>query len=119
MATTAREVRAAVRAELAKQVHARQEAALTVAAAWGKVEKARERLAAAEREAGTAADTAAQKLTVADLAKLAGVPAAELRRLIRASRAEQSSSSANRRQPAAAPSITDATAQPEPAPATS
>ena len=85
------------------------------------VRKARERLAAAEQEAGTTAATAAQQLPVADLAKLAGVPAAELRRLIRASRAEQSSSansSANGQQPAAHPGVPDALAQPEPAPAT-
>jgi hypothetical protein len=50
-------------------VRARHEAVLTVAAAWRKVEKARERLAAAEQEAGTAAATATQQLTVADLAK--------------------------------------------------
>jgi hypothetical protein len=117
VATTAREVRAAVRAELAEQVRARQEAALTVALAWGKVEKARERLAAAEQEAGAAAVTAAEKLPVADLAKLAGVPAAELRRLIRAARAERSASFDGR--PGEADSdATDVPVGPEPVSAT-
>jgi hypothetical protein len=113
VATTAREVRAAVRAELAEQVRARQEAALSVALAWAKVEKARERLAAAEQEVGTAALMAVEKLPVADLAKLSGVPTAELRRLIRAARVVPSASVDG--QPVEAkPGATDVPAEPAP-----
>lgn len=81
---TAREVRAAVRAQLAEQVKTRQDAALAVAAAWAKVGKARDKLAAAEREAAEAAVSATADLSIADLVALAGVPETDLRRLLRA-----------------------------------
>lgn len=80
---SAREVRAAVRAQLADQLNERQDAALSVAAAWSKVEKARERLAAAEEHAGTVVATAVTTVALADLSALAGIPAADLRRLNR------------------------------------
>lgn len=80
---SAREVRAAVRAQLAEQMAGRQKAALSVASAYAKVEKARERLAAAEQEAGSALAVATKAVPLGDLAALAGVPVAELRRLSR------------------------------------
>lgn len=85
---TAREVRAAVRAQLAEQMASRQKAALSVASAYSKVEKARERLAAAEQEACTAIATATETLPLTELVALAGVPAPELRRLTRGSKQE-------------------------------
>ncbi len=95
---TAREIRAAVRAQHAQQVRGRQDAALAVAAACDKVEKVRERLTAAERQAGAAVTSATAQLPLADLAALAGVPVSELRRLVRlgkhASGPEQSGSAA-------------------------
>lgn len=84
---TAREVRAAVRAQLAEQIKARQDAALGVAAAWAKVDKARERLAVAERDAAEVLVSATAEVSVADLAALAGIPEVELRRLLRAAKA--------------------------------
>jgi hypothetical protein len=84
---TAREVRAAVRAQLAEQMKARQDAALGVAAAWAMVGKAQERLAAAERDAADAVLLATAQVSVADLAALAGIPEADLRRLLRAAKA--------------------------------
>ena len=86
---TAREVRAAVRAQLAEQMAARQDAALSVASAWSKVEKARERLAAAERETSAAVATATEHLSLADLSRFSGVPATELRRLARGGKASE------------------------------
>lgn len=80
---TAREVRAAVRAQLAEQMAGRQKAALSVASAYAKVEKARERLAAAEQEAGAALTVATDTVPLGELVTLAGVPASELRRLTR------------------------------------
>jgi len=81
---TAREVRA----QLAEQMASRQKAALSVASAYGKVEKARERLAAAEHEACAAIATATGTLPLTELVALAGVPAPELRRLARGSKQE-------------------------------
>lgn len=83
---TAREVRAAVRAQLAEQMARRQKAALSVASAYAKVEKARERLAAAESQASTALATATKTVSLGELVTLTGVPAAELRRLTRESK---------------------------------
>ena len=81
---SAREVRAAVRAQHAQQVKGRQDAALSVAAAWDTIEKARDRLTAAERRASATVTAATEQLPLPDLAALAGVPIAELRRLVRA-----------------------------------
>ena len=86
MATTARQVRARVREQMAKQMAAREESALAVASAWEKVEKARARAAAAEGEARTAVTDAGDAFTLPDLADLSGVPLAELRRLARGPR---------------------------------
>ncbi len=80
---SAREVRAAVRAQLAEQMAGRQKAALSVASAYAKVEKARERLAAAEQEARAALVVATKTVPMGELVTLAGVPASELRRLTR------------------------------------
>jgi len=103
---SAREIRAAVRAQHAQQVRGRQDAALAVAAAWDKVQQARERLAAAERQAGATVTTATAQLPLADLAALAGVPISELRRLVRlgkdATAPEQSGSALDQSEPAAA-----------------
>ena len=91
---SAREIRAAVRAQHAQQVRGRQDAALAVAAAWDKAEKARQRLAAAERQAGAVVTAATAQLPLPDLAALAGIPITDLRRLVRtgkaAARSEQS-----------------------------
>ena len=108
---TAREIRAAVRAQHAQQVRGRQDAALAVAAAWDKAEKARERLAAAERRAGAAVTaataTATAQLPLADLAALAGIPITDLRRLVRlgkdATAPEQPGSAPEQPKPAAEP----------------
>jgi len=104
---TAREIRAAVRAQHAQQVRGRQDAALAVAAAWDKAEKARERLAAAERRAGAAVAAATAQLPLADLAALAGVPITDLRRLVRlgkdATAPEQPGSAPEQPEPAAEP----------------
>lgn len=91
---SAREVRAAVRAQLAEQMAGRQKAALSVASAYGKVEKARERLAAAEQEAGAALATATETVPLAELGSLAGVPATELRRLSKGARQEPTNGTA-------------------------
>lgn len=91
---SAREVRAAVRAQLAEQMAGRQKAALSVASAYGKVEKARERLAAAEQEAGAALATATETVPLAELVSLAGVPAPELRRLSKGARQEPTNGTA-------------------------
>jgi len=103
---TAREIRAAVRAQHAQQVRGRQDAALAVAAAWDKAEKARERLAAAERRAGAAVTAATAQLPLADLAALAGIPT-DLRRLVRlgkdATAPEQPGSAPEQPEPAAEP----------------
>ena len=80
---TAREVRAAVRAQLAEQLHARQDAALSVAAAYSKVDKARQRLTAAEREAAAVVHAATAHVPLAELATLAGISPTDLRRLRR------------------------------------
>ncbi len=80
---SAREVRAAVRAQLAGQLNARQDAALAVAASWSKVEKAQERLAAAESDARNVIAGAVATVPLGELGTLAGVPAADLRRLTR------------------------------------
>ena len=80
---TAREVRAAVRAQLAEQLHARQDAALSVAAAYAKVDKARQRLTAAEREAAAVVHAATAHIPLAELATLTGIPPTDLRRLSR------------------------------------
>lgn len=78
---SAREIRAAVRAQMSAELAAREKAALSVASSWAKVEKARERLAGAEQEASSAVLAATEKVSVGDLAPLSGVPVAELRRL--------------------------------------
>jgi len=83
---SAREVRTVVRAQLAEQVKARQDAALAVASAWDKAEAAREKLAAAERNAGAAVAAATEQLAIPDLAVLTGIPITDLRRLLRAAR---------------------------------
>jgi hypothetical protein len=80
---TAREIRASVRAEVEAQVKVREDAALSVAAAWTKVEKAQQVLAKAERDAGTAVTKATGSIAAPDLAKLTGIPLADLRRLTR------------------------------------
>ncbi len=80
---TAREVRAAVRAQLAEQLNARQDAALAVAAGWSRVEKARERVITAEAEMRDAVVTALETVSATELATLTGVPAADLRRITR------------------------------------
>ncbi len=80
---TAREVRAAVRAQLTEQLNARQDAALAVAAGWSKVEKARERVTTAEAEMRDAVVTALETVPVTELAALTGVSAADLRRITR------------------------------------
>jgi hypothetical protein len=80
---TAREVRAAVRAQITEQINARQDAALAVAAGWSKVEKARERVITAEIEMRDAVVTALETVPVTDLAALTGIPAADLRRITR------------------------------------
>lgn len=104
---SAREIRAAVRAQHAHQVRGRQDAALAVAAAWDKVEKVRQRLAAAERQAGAAVAAATAQLPLADLAALAGIPISELRRLVRlgkdAKAPEHSGSAPDQPEPAAEP----------------
>jgi len=103
---SAREIRATVRAQHAQQVRGRQDAALAVAAAWDKVGKARERLAAAERQAGAAATAATAQLPLPDLAALAGIPITDLRRLVRLGKdatAEQSGSAPEQPEPAAEP----------------
>ena len=81
---SAREVRTVVRAQIAEQVKARQDAALAVASAWDKAEEAREKLAAAERNAGAAVAAATEQLAIPDLAVLTGIPITDLRRLLRA-----------------------------------
>jgi hypothetical protein len=81
--SSAREVRAAVRAQLAEQLTARQDAALAVAAAWSKITKAQERLTAAEDSARAVIADAVATVPLGDLVALAGVPAADLRRLTR------------------------------------
>ncbi len=80
---SAREVRATVRAELAEQLKVRQDTALSVAAAWARLEKAREKLAAAEREVGSAVVTGSMSVPLPQLATLTGIPVADLRRLSR------------------------------------
>lgn len=104
---TAREVRAAVRAQLAEQVKARQDAALAVAAAWAKIGKARDKLAAAERDAAEAVMAATAQLSIADLAALAGIPEPELRRLARSHKtkgtADDLPAAATQAQPASDP----------------
>lgn len=92
---SAREVRAAVRAQLAEQMAGRQKAALSVASAYAKVEKARQRLAAAEQEASAALATATETVPLADLVSLAGVPATELRRLSKGARQEPTDGAAH------------------------
>lgn len=77
---TAREIRAAVRAQLAETMAGRQKAALSIASSYAKVQKARERVTAAELEASTALAAATETVPLAELATLSGVPAAELRR---------------------------------------
>jgi len=77
---TAREIRAAVRAQLAEAMAGRQKAALSIASSYAKIEKARERVAALELEASTALAAATETVPLAELAALSGVPAAELRR---------------------------------------
>jgi hypothetical protein len=72
-----------VRAQLAEQLSARQDAALAVAASWSKVTKAQERLAAAEDSARTVIAEAVATVPLGELGTLAGVPAADLRRLTR------------------------------------
>jgi hypothetical protein len=84
---SAREVRAAVRAQLAEQLNARQDAALAVAAAWSKVTKAQARLATAETEARAVIADAVATVSLGELGTLAGVPAADLRRLTRKAKA--------------------------------
>lgn len=84
---SAREVRAAVRAQMAAQMTARQDAALAVAGAWSRVEKARERVTLAEADAAAAVTTATAVVPLLDLAALAGVPLADLRRLARTPKA--------------------------------
>jgi len=84
---SAREVRAAVRAQLAEQLNARQNAALAVAAAWSKITKAQARLAIAEAEARTVIADAVATVPLGELGTLAGVPAADLRRLTRKAKA--------------------------------
>lgn len=86
MATTARQVRARVREQMAQQMAAREQSALAVASAWDKVEKARARAAAAEDAARAAVSDAGDSFTLPDLADLSGVPLAELRRLARGPR---------------------------------
>ena len=104
---SAREIRAAVRAQHAQQVRGRQDAALAVAAAWDKAEKARGRLAAAERQAGAVVTAATAQLPLADLAALAGVPINDLRRLVRlgkdATAPEQAGRAPEQPEPAAEP----------------
>ena len=80
---SAREVRAAVRAQLAEQLNARQDAALAVAAAWSKITKAQARLATAETDARAVIADAVATVPLGELGTLAGVPAADLRRLTR------------------------------------
>jgi hypothetical protein len=80
---SAREVRAAVRAQLAQQLNARQDAALAVAAAWSKITKAQARLATAETDARAVIADAVTTMPLGELGTLAGVPAADLRRLTR------------------------------------
>lgn len=86
MATTARQVRSRVREQMARQMAAREESALSVATAWDKVEKARARATAAEDAARTAVADAGSTFSLPDLADLSGVPLAELRRLARGAR---------------------------------
>lgn len=103
---TAREVRANVRAQLAAQLAGRQKTALSVAAACAKVEQARERLAAAERDAASTLATASTTVPLAELATLAGVPASTLRRLSRAGKhppADHPTTPAQAPEPAAVP----------------
>jgi len=104
---SAREIRAAVRAQHAQQVRGRQDAALAVAAAWDKTEKAREHLTAAERRAGAAVTAATAQLPLADLAALAGIPITDLRRLVRlgkdATAPEQPGSAPEQPEPAGEP----------------
>ena len=84
---SAREVRAAVRAQLAEQLNARQDAALAVAAAWSKITKAQARLATAETDARAVIADAVVTVPLGELGTLAGVPAADLRRLTRKAKA--------------------------------
>jgi len=84
---SAREVRAAVRAQLAQQLNARQDAALAVAAAWSKITKAQARLNAAETDARAVIADATATVPLGELGTLAGVPAADLRRLTRRAKA--------------------------------
>ena len=110
---SAREVRAAVRAQLTEQMAGRQQAALSVASAYGKVEKARDRLAAAEQEASAALATATRTVRLAELVSLAGVPAAELRRLTRGAKQEPADgASPAGALPATDPAATDNTSVP-------
>jgi hypothetical protein len=85
-----------VRAQMAEQMAARQKAALSVASAWGKVEKARERLSAAERDAKTVVVDAADSLPLSELAALSGVPVTELRRLTRSTKVNPGNDAGNR-----------------------
>lgn len=80
---TARQVRAAVRAQLAEEMKAREDAALTVAKSWAKVSKERDRLAAVEQEAATEIAAASRTVPLGELATLSGVPVADLRRLLK------------------------------------
>ena len=100
---TAREIRAAVRTQLAETMAARQKAALSVASAYAKIEKARERVTAAELEASTALTAATETVPLAELATLSGVPAAELRRWNKTAKqgpAEDTSAPGDAREPA-------------------
>jgi predicted transcriptional regulator len=79
----ARDIRAAVRAQHAATLKARETAAITVAAALDKVEETRDRLIQLEQEAAAAINEATAHLTIADLAAIIGADQRELRRLAR------------------------------------
>lgn len=80
---SAHEVRATVRAQLNEQLKVRQDAALAVTAAWARLEKAREKVTAEERNAGTAVARACGTVSVPELASLTGITVTDLRRLAR------------------------------------
>lgn len=109
-------------AQLAEQMAGRQKAALSVASSYSRVGKARQRLAAAEQEASAALATATATVPLAELVRLAGVPATELRRLSKGARQEPTDGAAHTGvAPAAGPASAGTTtvpAQPsEPVPA--
>ncbi len=80
---SARTIRQAVRAQIEAEISSRAHAALTVATAWSKLTKARERLAAAEQEVINATTTASAQVPLTDIARFADIPFQDLRKVMK------------------------------------